>query len=185
MRPISRASDGRDGRAGEQHLHGLLGGGDGAGQGDAGSGAEEANLHAGGGEGGGLGGHGQVAGGDELASGGGGQALHLGDDRLGQQADGLHDLGAEGEDGGVGFGVAVDYLVQVVAGAEHRAFGAQHHHPDGGVALELAEQLLQLAQQLRGQSVAASGVVEGEEGDTFLQFVANELSNHGGLLGGW
>ena len=61
---------------------------------DAGGGAEQANLHAGGGEGGGLGGDGQVAGGDELAAGGGGQALNLRDDRLGQQTDGLHDLGA-------------------------------------------------------------------------------------------
>ena len=71
------------------------------GQGHSGGGAEQADLHAGGGEGSGLGGDGQIAGGDQLAARGGGQALHLGDHRLGQQADGLHNLGAQREDSGV------------------------------------------------------------------------------------
>ena len=105
--------------------------------------------------------------------------------RLGQQPYGLHDLGAESEDGGVGLGVAVDHLVQVVAGAEHWPLGAQHHHSDSAVALKLPEQLLQFAQQFGGQGVAPPGVVESEDGHSVLQFVANELSDHTSLLDGW
>ncbi len=116
--------------AGQQHLHGRFAA-DGAGQGDHGRGAEQADIHPGRGEARGVGGHREVAGGDQLAAGGGGDAVDPGDHRLGQAHDLQHQAGAGGEGlfirGTVGAGA---HFPQVVAGAEGRAGAGQHDRFD-------------------------------------------------------
>ena len=164
----------RYGPAGEQHFHRLFGH-HGAGYGHARGGAEQANLDARRGEGGGVGGHGNVASGDQLAAGGGGKSLYLGDDRLGQQADGFHHAGAGVKDGGVVVGAAVEQLVEVVAGAEYGALGADDHDAGGGVVGDFVQPFLQGGQGAGGEGVAALGVVEGEDGDAvFIDVVVSD-----------
>ena len=83
--------------------------------------------------------HREVAGGDELAARRGRDAVDLGDDRLGQGGDHLHDLGAAGEEIGeigaapVGGGAAGLHLLQVVTGAEGAPRPPQDH--DAGIAV--------------------------------------------------
>src|SRR6202035_5490400 len=105
------------------HLHGGLAA-DGSAERDHGGGAEQADIHARCGEAGGVGGDGEVGGGDQLAAGGGGDAVDLGDDRLGKVDDALHQAGAEGEGAFVRLagGDRADFL-EVVTGAAGGAGG--------------------------------------------------------------
>ena len=71
----------------------------------------------------------EIAGGDKLAAGGGSDAMHLGDHRLGQGHDGLHQLAAAMEDRVIdlALGLAAQFL-QIMAGAEPGAGGGKDHH---------------------------------------------------------
>ncbi len=85
--------DGRDGVARQQHLEGFLGV-HGAGQGHGRGRAEQPDPYAGRSERGLGGGNHQVASGGQLASRRGGDALHLGDDKLRQPPDRFHHFAA-------------------------------------------------------------------------------------------
>ncbi len=112
-----------------------------------------------------LGGDGQIAGGDELASGGGGDAMDARNHRLRDCLDGVHQLGAEVEDGAIAVDVAIHQLAQVVSGGECRAVGRQHDGAHVGFGAEFAQGVDQFAHHLAGERVAFLWAVHGDRGD--------------------
>ena len=166
---------GGNGGAGQQHFHSLFGVHRPS-QSHRRRGAEQANADAGSAESGVFRRHGQIAGRRQLAAGRRSQALHLGDNRLRQQADSFHNGGTFGEKAGETFPVVPHHFPQVMAGTEHRPGGADYRYPRIRVGFDLLQIGFQGGQGRRGQGVAPFRVVQGQQGNGIGQFI-----KHGGL----
>ena len=132
-----------------------------------------------------LGGERQVAAGDELAARGGGDAMDLGDDRLGQMQDGEHQFAAAPEDRLMARAARLAaQLLQVMPRAEARTRGGQYHDLHRGIAGKLGQRSQELAHQGHGKGVARLGPVEGEGGDGIPVLAQQDgLVLGGGALG--
>lgn len=165
-----RGAVGVDEIAGGQHLEGLFARDVAAERHHRGR-AEQADIDAVDAKARAVGSHGKVAGGDELAAGGGGDAVRLGDDRLGQGADCRHHSCAAGEEiGEIGapaiLGLAPGgHLLEIMPGAEGLAGAVDDDHADRAVTGEAVELILQGGQHRVAERIELLGVVEGQPGD--------------------
>ena len=125
-----------------------------------------------------LGGHRQVAGGHQLAPGGGGEPVDLGDHRLRDALDRLHELGADGEEVLVEGQRPAGHLGQVVPGREAGAGAFDDDHRAG----DAPQRRDQLRHQLVRQGVALLGPVEGDPGDGPLVLHDQVVGLHGDIL---
>ena len=118
---------------------------------------------------------GEVAGRDELAARRSRRPLDGGDDGLRQRDDALHQRGAALQDalidGPAAVGVAAvgGEFLQVVAGAEHRPLGGDHHRPDARIRRDGVQLGVQRADEPFRQGVARLRPVEGEDRDRGLR----------------
>ncbi len=108
---------------------------------------------------------------DELAAGRRRRALDRRDHRLGQGGDLLHHARAAPEDVGRNrpardrIGAVCAHLLEIVPGAEHRAFGGQHDRLDAPVGGDGGEAFGQRGEHRLAQRVARLRPVEREDGD--------------------
>ena len=150
----------RDHVAGQQHFHRRLAA-DGTAQRHHRRRAEQADIDARRRETGLIRCDGEVAGRHQLAAGGGGDAVHLGDHRLGQAGDRQHQPRALAEQPFVGIAARIGaHLFQIVAGAEGRAVAGDDHHLDAAVVGQLLKLFVQARHQRRREGVAAGRPVQ-------------------------
>jgi hypothetical protein len=114
-----------------------------------------------------VGGDGEVAGDHQLEPAGGDVALEHRDRRSVHGVEPVAHLG--GEDGhlhrGGGPDVVREQLVEVEPGAERAATPAEDQHPQVGVAVDLADDLVEAVQQLHGDGVLLVRPVQPHAGD--------------------
>ena len=137
--------------------------------------AEQADVDAGGREPRRIGGHRQIAGRHQLAAGRGGDAAHLGDHRLRQAHDRLHQgrTGFEQLDevglAAVGVGAPRSHLLEVMPGAEMIAGTAQDDRPDRPLGRDFVETGLQRSEHFLGQRIDRPRTIQHHAGDPVLQ----------------
>ena len=111
----------------------------------------------------------EIAAGHELASGGRGHPLNLGDDRLRDPLDQLHELGADGEELLLVVRIGPADLLEVVAGTEHVTGRAEDHRAHIGVPPHLGEGVDERAHDVTGQGVAGFGCIDRHRHDTVVE----------------
>jgi hypothetical protein len=88
--------------------------------------------------------------------------VDLGDDRLREAVDRLHQLGAHVEEALEEGDVASDHLAQVVAGRERWTGGLQDDDPYARIGAHAPQRVNQLLHELEAEGVALIGSVEGD-----------------------
>ena len=131
-----------------------------AGEGDHRRRAEQADLHPGSGEPCRTGRHREIASGHQLTTSRRGHPLNLGDDRLRDRLNGLHQLGTGGEGRLLGLEIRTADLLEVMTGTEHVPRGPQDHCAHIGPPPHLGEGVAELCHHGPRQRIAGFGLVD-------------------------